>query len=834
MSIQCLLTIPSLLLEMSYRLLYDKTKQINGKLKYIPALLVIAILFSNSAYADTPGQLGIKLLPGKISENSNGFIQVYSKSVDSTVDKLIATSSDPSIIQILGVEKVNSTAITNVKVKAIRAGQAKVALAAPGFSSEEFTIDVSKSSNIASKLFVKATPTSFNLDGPTHGYVAVETTNENDIPTAVSSDTPITLSTSDKNLVSLKESQVVIKKGTYYAVGEFDVIQAGSPQISASSSLMQTVSTPITITNENLQNTLQAYVYPQTINAYTGANAYVVVQLHDDSDNPVLATEDIQVKVNISNSTSSDAINTSSENPLFQSNQLLTIPKGSYWGYIPIEISAGTNGVFNVDISARGNLISTAAQLTCVTTNAVLDDKSARMDALPILATGNRELVGIMHLQDSAGNTLLAKDNLNIHVDSSDPSTVLVSDVQMSRGSQAAPVFAQIGNVVNPVTLNVVTPSPQTIATVITSPNTESSLLVAEPLIQKILTNSKFPLAAYVKNNNILASFNSNFNMLVAPANVIQAGTMTVTKDNPIAIADSTLLKDGLQQISITGSTYSATSDIEGFSSNPKSIAMDYSDSIVANTPNQFSLELLDGQSLPVYATNNIAIKLVSSDPSVIEIPGTVQITKGNYYNTFSVMPMTSGTAEISVLADQIPLSKFTVSVTSFKPEVSIQSSDFSESNNPITATMTAMYKQTPLTGLQVKWKADGATIQNMDLTTNSEGQAKITLLSPNPGTLHIEATVSGGSYDSTVVTKDVTVNAPLASQAQTQQTQNNSQPSFTIMGINPILFIIPVVAGLGVLLFKKREILSTVTEKIGFGGKIGEIKEKMTALTQR
>lgn len=60
-------------------------------------------------------------------------------------------------------------------------------------------------------------------------------------------------------------------------------------------------------------------------------------------------------------------------------------------------------------------------------------------------------------------------------------------------------------------------------------------------------------------------------------------------------------------------------------------------------------------------------------------------------------------------LQNEIPLSKFNLNVISISPDVNIQSADFGESGIPLSAEITATYKQVPLKDLKVDWKVDGA-----------------------------------------------------------------------------------------------------------------------------
>ncbi len=796
-------------------------------LRHILLLVFIAsIIFPAYADVSAPAEFGMKIIPGKIVENSEGAIEVYSTAGDIPVNGLIATSSNPSIVQILSVDQDETHMVSTVKIKTFVAGDVKIALAAPGFSSNEFDLTVYTNSNIATKLMIKATPSTYASNGPKSGYIAVESANNNDVPTPVASDMVVSISASDNNIVTPHDDHLIIKKGEYYAVDSITINGAGTAQLSASSKSMQSVSTSITVNQINPQNTVQLYVYPKTINAYSASSAYAIVQLHDESGNPVLATNDIPVKVQITNSSGISTINTSRESPLFQIGEQAIIKKGSYWSYVPIEVTAGTSGTFNVVATTTGSLVSSPVQLTSNTNNTLLDTKSARLDSLPILATGQRELIGVVHLEDPSGKMLIAKDNLQIKIDSSDPSVVSTYDTQMDKGSQAALVFAQVGKTANPVTLDVVTDNPQIVTQSISSVAVDSNSLKAESLLPKVLTHTNVPIVYYITKNNALSISTSDLPLMVSPSDSIQTETLVMHKDQSILLSNGALLKDGLQSLSVISPVFSSTFSIDGTSVNPQSLEFDYPEKITAGLQSMFSIELLDGQQIPTYSDHDIVIKLVSSDPSVIEMPDSVKINSGSYFTTFNVHAKNEGTSEIALLANEIPLSKFDVNVISITPDVNIQSSDFGESGVPISSEMTVTYKQVPLKGLKVDWKVDGVTIQNMDSTTDSNGIAKMTFIANRPGPVHISASVSGGLYTVATSSKDVTINAPLAS-SMPENTPKNNLP--ILGGIDPLMLVIPVVVGIGILIFKKREMFEEMSEKFNLSEMITELKEKVS-----
>lgn len=805
-------------------------------MRYIPVvLLLVFAIFPHYVFADNGDQFADRLIPSKFMANTDGVIQVYPQTFGNAVDNLVATSSDSSILQIIGTEKDPIHNSFNVKTRSLSAGQVTIDVAAPGFSSLAMPVTVYPNSASPTNLLIKATPATFMTSQSNVGYVSVETTNPDGIPTPVPVDTTVKLSVSDDNIVNLADS-LVIKQGSYYATEKFNLVKPGTATIYASSSSMQLVSTQITYNNANTQSTIQAYVFPQVINSNKDAVGYVIVQLLAGAT-PTIAKDDIPISVRVVNTTSTAAVNTSGPNPLVQVNEALTIKKGSYWGYVPVEFTAGSSGTFSVLISAKGYTVSTssASQFTTNAQNALRDVKTPRLNILPIMTTGKQELIGVLQLTDPVNNNpILAKSNLDFRIDSSDPYTVSVPDVQMSAGSQAALVFAQVGSIVSPVTLNVVSDVPQAVTPILSSLPSTTSTVVADSLIPMVLTHTTFPLAIYMTKNGALDSFTSDSSALISPQDSISSGQMTITKVDPIHVAEETLLKDGSQTMTITTASYSSSFTVTGASIKPSSFAFDYPAQIFSNSKNLISVVLLDDKQLPMLTDHDITIHLVSSNPNVMVVPDSVQIPKGSYYVTFDGDSKASGTAEISALSGEIPLSKFDISVTSLSPIITIDAPDRADNNVPVTATITATYNQLPLPGLDVNWKVTGATTKNMDATTNQYGKATISLITNDPSAVNIESDVGGGPYQVVTATKQVTINSPLGPTSSIVSTGATQPTGLTILGLSPLLFVIPGGGAAAFVILKKKNMLDGITEKIDISGKISEIKDRVSDLRQR
>ncbi|OLE41130.1 MAG: hypothetical protein AUG16_00995 [Thaumarchaeota archaeon 13_1_20CM_2_39_20] len=806
-------------------------------MRYILAVIVCLTIWIHYAYGQSDSEIGVRLVPNKIMENTDGILQVYSNSDDIVkIDKLIATSSDSSIIQILGTETEKGGFVTDVAIKAVGAGDATIAIAAPGFHSMEYKVTVYKNTVTAANLLIKTTPTTFSSNGPKLGYVTVELANGDGFPTYANADIPITITSSDSGVASITTNQITIVKGSYFAVGQFETKQEGTAQISAASPSMQSVSTPVTVQTQDSPQTIQAYVYPQTLSASSAANGYLVVQLHDSSGNPAKAKEDVPIQVQITNSSGVESINTSGQNTVIQANGPLIVKKDSYWAAIPISVNAGLSGTYSVSTSAKGFMVSAPTQITVSATNALFDDKSARVDILPILATGQREIIGVLHLQDSSGNPVLAKENMLVHIDSSDQKALSVDNVKLDHGSQAALVFATVGTVAKSVTLNVVTDSPQPISLTISSAAASTFSLVAEPLVPKVLTHTDFPLAEYMTKSGALNVFASDVTPLISPKELIQTEQVTIPKYQSIALVKSSLLKEGTGTISITTQDYSTSIPIDGFSAKPQALEMDYPQKILANMEDTFSIELLDSQQLPFTTLGDMEVKIVSSDPSVMVTPDTVTVKGGTYYSTFVVQPKSAGTTELSVLDNELPLAKYTVSVVSLSPAIGIVSNDYTNPNASLEATATVHYHDKPLSGVSVEWNVNGAQIQSKETITDENGNAKISLIAQDPTKITIQVTAQGGIYGIASASKDVNVNQPLVSSSGgASAAQSGSGSQLSVLGINPLFIIIPVAAGAGGFFFlKKKNMLEGISEKISFAERFSEIKERIPGLKER
>jgi len=365
-------------------------------------------------------EIGFKQFPEKLLEYTDGTLQIYVESnglmIPVEIAGLKATSTDTDIVKIIGIEPVNEY-ITNIKILAQKPGDANIALAATGFLSKEISIKVFANNNFPTQIQMKITPNNFPVDGPKHGFIGIELLTTSGLPTKAESDTIVKFSTPNSDMIKLKNDQVVIKQGEYFAMNEFEVLSPGEPIIFAETEEMKRISEFIKIQESPEPLKIQAYAFPSTFTSYSNPTAFLVIQLQDNNGIPILAEEDITVAITASNP--DVEVNTSQKNfeeMIFSAGELV-IKSGSYWAATSFtprpDLSSYTeNGFQPYTITASAdNYIATSTPLTVVHERigdgdtgqikggVLIGEGPAIMYELPFLTTGKKELIGVLALE---------------------------------------------------------------------------------------------------------------------------------------------------------------------------------------------------------------------------------------------------------------------------------------------------------------------------------------------------------------------------------------------------------------------------------------------------
>ena len=771
------------------------------------------------SYGEEDHSFGVRTIPQKLIENSEGILQIYALHNDhifpQKIDNVIFSSTDSSILQIIGAEKSNTDFITNIKLKTLNHGTAKIELGAPGFISKEVPLTVYSNTNYPVKLLVQSTPSVFSIDGPHEGYFTIELVNNDGQPVISSHDVIVKITLTDSRILTLSNKQILIKSGDYFGICKFEVKQVGTAKIFASVDSLQSESATITVNQINSPS-IQTYIFPAKINNYAASIGYVVAQLKDSSGILAPAKEDITIPVSVIDPN----VNLTNSSPIIQNveaHEPIIIKKGSYWGFTNISVKAAANGTYTVKTYAPNGYVTPAdGQITAYTTK-FYDDKSARLDILPILSTGNKELIGILHLEDIDGNPIIASHDMQIEIDSTDPNALKVDPVTLNKGSGVALVFATVGtSIPSSLSLHVVTYNDQTVSPVISTPTSNSLTLTAQSLVPKILSESNFPVAVYLADSSGSPTYfpsDSTLNALSNDYFLVQKSV--IHKGDSIILANASALKDGSSNINLIAENYQTSISLQTASTSPKSVVLDYPIPILVKMPNTMNVQIFDSNTNPVFAQKDINLKLVSSNKEVLALPENVTISKGTYYAKFETKSNLIGKSQISIFANDLPLSTYEITTDTLSPTLDLVTPNSTSQGNTIIASLQVHDHDDPIKNMKIQWNVKGAIIQNGDSVTNQNGTANIVLLSNSSNPIIVFANATGSGYLPTHTSKIIPLNgiglnnsnANVTSSKSAQPVIPSALKSFKINGLDTLPIIVIGTIVIGGVLIKKNNI---------------------------
>jgi len=215
-----------------------------------------------------------------------------------------------------------------------------------------------------------------------------------------------------------------------------------------------------------------------------------------------------------------------------------------------------------------------------------------------------------------------------------------------------------------------------------------------------------------------------------------------------------------------------------------------------------------DGDS-PVFASQDVEIQLALKDDSLMGMPQTVLIKKGEYFTNFDVTPLTAGETELSIFGEELPLKTYDLEVISLEPEISISAPEIIEKDDFFDAVVTVMFAEKPLADSNVSWNVNGAFVQLSDKKTNSEGTATISVIGTDEKAITIDASISGSWYTPTSISKTIKINS--TSSEYMEFAEGGSSEQYTqidIFGFDPVVILVPLAIGASAFFLRKNGML--------------------------
>ena len=838
--------------------------------------------------AQSTAEFGYQLHPEKLLENTVGTLQIFVTSnemmVPRSINDLKVVSSDNSIIQVIGIQENNNGYTKNIQIKAIKPGITNIVLAAPGFSSKEIALEVFNNNNHPTQILMKITPDDFPIDGPRFGYLTVELATTGGLPTIAPEDITIHVETPNKDMINLKNQELLIKKGDYFATTEFELGTAGDAIIFASAENMKKVSDFIHIRKATEPLQVQLILIPERFSSYSDANGYAIVELRDANGDPVKATKDIRMKLGVENPDVS--VNTSGDFEEIQfGNRELVIKEGTYSAYTTFtprpnlgDTTIDSEQTFNVFISTSDYLTSGSSITVSHDEIAALEGEGpAFTTVLPFLTTGEKELIAVTYFETDivvsrkSGKSVLgvsdraeasvtvpviAKKDYTINFASSESDVVNPINPIMKKGENVVLVFGDTGTFTSDSSVLFYITDNAGVKTVDGKPvgPTKSDLtLTIEPLVPMILVDNEFPVIAYLTEGGGettdttttdaaedgrmgVTQFIEDSVLTLSANNFVDTEPKIIKKNQPYALFNLLTKEVGDTELSFQTGQFEGSMGITSQTADPADMHLSFTKNLLANTDSLATIQLLDSIGNPVYAKKDILIKVVSNDESVLKIPEEVTIKKGEYFNTFKLESQNEGVIELALLSEDLPLSKYDINIVDISPVISLDllGGNWNERiEAKLSVTIPAI--ETSLDGFNVEWTADGGKVLQMNNVTNNDGVATLNILANDKDIVTITATVSGNGLSSSTISKTVQIqNMPIV------ETPEKQEPGFNIDGSSIFYIIIPVITVVALFVLKRTGRIDPIIEKLGIADKlnIGEkfegIKEKLSNIRNR
>jgi hypothetical protein len=777
-------------------------------------LLIVASIITPNAYGQEPKNFGYKLLPEKLVEGTEGILQVYGLQknipIPSTIDNLIVTSSDQNIVKILELSTNKDTSITSVKLQAIDSGTANVAIAAPGFTSEEFAITIYDIKQGEQQLLLKTVPDTFTINGPTKGYFSVELADIDSSPTLAKSDTVISISASNSEIVTLFQTEITINEGDYFAIGEFQINKPGDVTIYAENPNTDSGSSKITVfgattdnDSDNQENyKIQLYVIPEKISNFATSSTFAIVQLQGEDGSPIKAAETIPVSLKIDHA---KAIFNDRRTSEISTVDSIVIPPGSSVGYAKLSVMAGLEETYEVSISAEDYLVSDSVEFQTVLTPDV-DDPLTKLDMIPLLASGSEQLIGVLYPADTKGVALINLKTVESEINSSDRDTLAISDDRMETGSGAKLIFGKMGQIKpDRLEVTVIGEEIETIFPIVYGPERNELGLVSEPLISKIMPGTDFPMMVYLTDmDNASWYFPDTSNVVMGPNEFVKTSVQTVSEGQSIVMLNSHSVKEGKIILDFEVNEFTTNLELDTEVSKPSKVELAYPDHLLSGMKNTLSLQILDNEDNPIFANKDIEFRVAAND-NTIEMPQTVIIKKGTYNTFFDIIPKQVVETEISVLASDFPLSKFSLNTVETNASLIISTVNSIAAGETFDLVLDAKILDIPLSNIEVNWDIQGAEIQEIIETTDNNGKIKLTLIADDVESIKVQATAQ--EFDQITVSKEIKITSSGEAFQGVSENEN-------IFGSNMVLILVPgVVIGSSILL-RKKGLLEPITDR--------------------
>jgi len=747
-------------------------------------------------------ELEYNILPKKIHENDVVLLEVYNTVrgqvlLDKIMD-LKVESLDKSIIEVIDLEETHDYK-TLVKLKAKNEGEAILYIFAEGSQSLEFLVTV-YGNNLPKYISLDIFPNILDVKENNQGILSLLLTDEQGISTRADKDYLIKLSTSKSGIVSLSNSNIIISKGDFGAKPTFTVIKSGIVSITAKTDDLE--SSELLIVEEKPERTIEISIIPKNISSSHTSNGHLIAQLFS-GDKLTKAIEDVTVYYKIS-SRNSTVVNTSLEDNAINPTGYFQIKKGQTGGHIQFSIQKGVADSYTITATSEDPLIIKEKTFDTIDVE-LYGDNEIKFSPLSVLADGNRQLLGIIYLEDENGHPVIANRNIVVPFIASDESVSVETSI-IKNGFESALVYGNMGYFV-PSDTNIApqTQNSELVELDVHGFDIESVSMKTHLSTDTILNGEQHWIIVYMESSDgNLFKIPENQQIKISDSKIFQIDKDKIETYPYFVLIPITAMDTGFEDLVLSNGEFETNVFLSSVSSKPDSLDLGYSDKLFKGIKDSFVIQILNSQGLPVEINEDIEVKIFSSDPGVIDFPKNVIISQKSSFVKLEIIPTTSGTTEISLVSEGLPIITEEIIVEETTPTIQITSNDIVNDGESFIVSILAKQNGVPLQNVAVTWKFEGGISTIAEEKTGPTGEAVASIITTSDDSVKILVSINNGPIQSAFASKIVRVNATTLEIFDESESQNSFKKP-DMGGFDPVLILVPALIG-GMILYMKKK----------------------------
>jgi len=619
------------------------------------------------------------------------------------------------------------------------------------------------------------------------------------MPTRADKDYLIKLSTSKSEIVSFEDSIVIISKGEFGVKQSISGIKEGIVTITVKTDELE--SSEILLVEGKSEREIEVSIIPEDISSSNTSSGHIIVQLLSGGK-LVKATDDITVYFEVSSSNST-AVNTSLEDNAINPTGYFQIKKGQTYGHKLFSIQKGETDDYTMTVTSQDPL--TILDETFQTIDIELyGDEQVKFEALSVLADGNRQLVGIVYLEDVNGHPVTADKDIVIPFITSDE-LISIENAVIKKGFESALVYGNMGYFV---------PTDTDIA-----PNIQNSEVVELDIhgfgkdavslkthvpTDHFLKGEQYWIIVYMESSDGLFKIPENQQFEISESEIFSIDKNKIEVFPYYVLIPITAIDSGDEDLIINSADFETTISLSSISSKPDSLDLSYSDKLFNGIKDSFVIQILNSQGLPVELNEDVEVKIFSSNPLVIDFPKNVIIPQKSSFTTLEIIPITSGITEISLVSEGLPIVTEEITVQETTPTIQITSNDIINEGESFIVSILAKQNGVPLQNADVTWEFEGGISTIAEERTGPTGEAVASIIATSDNSVKILASINNGPFQSAFASKIVRVNTTTLEIFDESESQNSFKKP-DMGGFDPVLILVPALIG-GMILYMKKK----------------------------